>query len=151
MMSPASDAYCVTCHATKVGGTPVADATCQSCYGPGSLYLKPHQEKDAFKTRFPSFVQQGMRDIIGKPATWVLERLKCHVLDHAEEGRGDHRGGTPGRQRLRRERQAEDDQRQPGSLGIGGHEGQAASLRRRGDSGDRRAAQGNSDRTLEDG
>jgi hypothetical protein len=73
---PAKDKYCLGCHATEIDGRAAAGVTCQSCHGPGSRYLKPHQQANSYQAA----VGLGMRDIIQKPQNWVGECLKCHVL-----------------------------------------------------------------------
>lgn len=82
--NPSRDLYCLSCHATSVDGRPTAGVTCQSCHGPGSVYLKPHQTKDAYKAA----LSQGMRDVVKNPKNWVTDCLRCHVL-----------GGTPDKDR----------------------------------------------------
>ena len=39
---------CVKCHATVVRGRASFGVSCESCHGPGSDYLAPHQEKGAY-------------------------------------------------------------------------------------------------------
>ena len=39
---------CVACHATVFKGDANAGVSCESCHGPGSGYLDPHQKKDAY-------------------------------------------------------------------------------------------------------
>lgn len=83
--APAKDPYCTSCHATIVGGEPKIGVTCQSCHGPASLYLKPHQEKDGYKTNYQTFVKQGMREVVRNPKQWIKDCLNCHVLGNTPE------------------------------------------------------------------
>lgn len=69
---------CVTCHATVVQGKAKNGVTCQTCHGPGSLYLKQHQTTgDASRAES---VTLGLKDTIGKPNTWVRDCMTCHVM-----------------------------------------------------------------------
>lgn len=79
--APAKDAYCVSCHGTVVGGRPAGGVTCQSCHGPGSRYLKPHQQEGSYRTA----VGQGMLDVLKKPEAWVPNCLNCHVLGNTPD------------------------------------------------------------------
>ena len=67
---------CVKCHATVVRGSADDGVTCESCHGPGSAYLTPHQSKGSYQAA----VGLGMRDVVKKPDTWVKECITCHVL-----------------------------------------------------------------------
>jgi hypothetical protein len=67
---------CVTCHATLVQGRAKNGVTCQSCHGAGSLYLKPHQEKGAYKAS----LALGLKDVVKNPQGWVGDCLTCHVM-----------------------------------------------------------------------
>jgi len=40
---------CVQCHGTVFGGDANAGVSCESCHGPSSGYLKPHQTKGAYE------------------------------------------------------------------------------------------------------
>src|SRR5215813_7938043 len=55
---PASS--CVKCHDTVVKGDVGGGITCESCHGPGSGYLEPHQKKDAYAAA----VAAGMVDAV---------------------------------------------------------------------------------------
>jgi hypothetical protein len=69
---------CVTCHATVVQGKAKNGVTCQTCHGPGSLYLKPHQTKG--EQAYKESVALGLKDTINKPNTWVRDCITCHVM-----------------------------------------------------------------------
>ena len=40
---------CVSCHATVYRGDANAGVSCESCHGPGSGYLRPHQTKGTYE------------------------------------------------------------------------------------------------------
>jgi hypothetical protein len=67
---------CVKCHATVLRGEPVDGITCESCHGPGSQYLVPHQTKGAYQQS----IALGMKDVVKKPQAWARDCLTCHVL-----------------------------------------------------------------------
>jgi hypothetical protein len=67
---------CVKCHATVVRGSADFGTSCESCHGPGSEYLKPHQEKGGYEKS----LALGMKDVWKKPANWVPDCMNCHVL-----------------------------------------------------------------------
>ena len=68
---------CVKCHATVFQNDANAGVSCESCHGPGSGYLKPHQTKGAYT---PSLAL-GMVDIVGKIPAWAQQCVNCHVMD----------------------------------------------------------------------
>ncbi len=68
---------CVKCHATVFQNDANAGVSCESCHGPGSGYLKPHQTKGAYS---PSLAL-GMVDIVGKIPAWAQQCANCHVMD----------------------------------------------------------------------
>jgi hypothetical protein len=67
---------CVKCHATTLRGEPVDGVTCESCHGPGSDYLVPHQDKGAYTKA----LALGMKDVVKKPEAWARDCITCHVL-----------------------------------------------------------------------
>jgi len=74
---------CVKCHATYVDkGKTLEGVGCEACHGPASGYRQFHSQtpKD-----YAGAVQQGMRNLQAKPATWVKECRDCHVLDGKPE------------------------------------------------------------------
>jgi hypothetical protein len=87
---------CVTCHATVVQGKAKNGVTCQTCHGPGSLYLKPHQVKG--DEAYRESVGLGLKDTIKKPNTWVRDCMTCHVLgnnpDDARIAKAGHPDGS---------------------------------------------------------
>jgi hypothetical protein len=69
---------CVTCHATVYRGDANAGVSCESCHGPGSGYLKPHQTKDSYDL---SVAQYGMTRLIGNMQGWTQQCTNCHVMN----------------------------------------------------------------------
>ena len=67
---------CVKCHATVVRGSADDGVTCESCHGPGSAYLVPHQTKGAYQES----LKLGMKDVVKKPQAWARDCVTCHVL-----------------------------------------------------------------------
>lgn len=71
---------CVKCHATPLKGSVDFGVSCESCHGPGSGYLEPHQQKGSYRKA----VSLGMYDTRvsegGSYAIWAKMCLDCHVL-----------------------------------------------------------------------
>ena len=80
---------CVRCHATVVKGDVSNGITCESCHGPGSGYLEPHQKKDAYAQA----VSLGMNDFVKKSSNWAGACMKCHVMDDARLIAAKHPSG----------------------------------------------------------
>ena len=80
---------CVKCHATIVKGDVGGGITCESCHGPGSGYLDPHQKKDAY----PAAVAAGMTDAVKKPQAWAPLCMNCHVMDDSRLIAAKHPSG----------------------------------------------------------
>jgi Cytochrome c554 and c-prime len=70
---------CVKCHATVFAGDANAGVSCESCHGPASGYLKPHQTKDAYDQ---SVAQFGMTKLVGNIQAWTQQCTSCHVMDN---------------------------------------------------------------------
>jgi hypothetical protein len=68
---------CVQCHASVFSGDANAGVTCESCHGPASGYLKPHQTKGAYDQ---SVAQFGMTKLVGNLAGWAQQCTTCHVM-----------------------------------------------------------------------
>jgi len=68
---------CVKCHATVFKGDANAGVSCESCHGPASGYLKPHQTKGAYTQS----LSLGLVDIVGKIPAWAQQCASCHVMD----------------------------------------------------------------------
>jgi cytochrome c554/c'-like protein len=68
---------CVRCHATVFKGDANAGVSCESCHGPASGYLKPHQTKGAYTQS----LALGLVDIVGKIPAWAQQCASCHVMD----------------------------------------------------------------------
>ena len=69
---------CVKCHGTVFSGDANAGVSCESCHGPASGYLKPHQTKGAYDQ---SVAQYGMTKLVGNLAGWAQQCTSCHVMD----------------------------------------------------------------------
>jgi hypothetical protein len=69
---------CVTCHATVFAGDANAGVSCESCHGPASGYLKPHQTKGAYEV---SVKEYGMTPLLGNIQGWTNQCTSCHVMD----------------------------------------------------------------------
>ncbi|HUG54954.1 MAG TPA: multiheme c-type cytochrome, partial [Vicinamibacteria bacterium] len=75
-----SDSYdlkgsCVTCHSTVFRGDANAGVSCESCHGPGSGYLEPHQVKGSYAKS----ITLGLRDLKGKPPAIAKACVTCHL------------------------------------------------------------------------
>lgn len=81
---------CVSCHATVFRGDANAGVSCESCHGPGSGYLKPHQTKDSYEQ---SVAQFGMTKLIGNIVGWTQQCTNCHVMDDARLIKAGHPSG----------------------------------------------------------
>ncbi len=81
---------CVTCHATVYRGDANAGVSCESCHGPGSGYLKPHQTKDSYDL---SVAQYGMTKLIGNMQGWTQQCTNCHVMNDDRLIKAGHPAG----------------------------------------------------------
>jgi hypothetical protein len=66
---------CVSCHATVFRGDANAGVSCESCHGPASGYLEPHQVKGAYAKA----VSTGLRDLKTKPPVIAKTCVACHL------------------------------------------------------------------------
>jgi hypothetical protein len=66
---------CVTCHATVFRGDANAGVSCESCHGPASGYLEPHQIKGAYAKA----ISTGLRDLKSKPPAIAKACVACHL------------------------------------------------------------------------
>jgi len=66
---------CVTCHATVFRGDANAGVSCESCHGPASGYLEPHQVKGSYAKA----VSTGLRDLKSKPPAIAKACVACHL------------------------------------------------------------------------
>ena len=69
---------CVKCHATVFAGDANAGVSCESCHGPASGYLKPHQTKGTYEAQVK---QYGMTPLLGNILGWANQCTSCHVMD----------------------------------------------------------------------
>ena len=66
---------CVTCHATVFRGDANAGVSCESCHGPASGYLEPHQVKGSYAKALST----GLRDLKSKPPVIAKTCVGCHL------------------------------------------------------------------------
>ncbi|MEP6995139.1 MAG: multiheme c-type cytochrome, partial [Acidobacteriota bacterium] len=71
---------CVSCHATIFNGDANSGVSCESCHGPGSDYVQPHQEKGAYAKA----LTLGMFDTRGNLPVWAKMCVDCHLLKDAK-------------------------------------------------------------------
>jgi len=81
---------CVRCHATVFAGDANAGVSCESCHGPASGYLKPHQAKGAYDQAVAQF---GMTRLVGNLAGWTQQCTNCHVMDDERLIKAGHPAG----------------------------------------------------------
>jgi len=81
---------CVQCHATVFAGDANAGVSCESCHGPASGYLKPHQTKGAYDQ---SVAQFGETKLVGNIQGWTQQCTTCHVMDDARLIAAGHPSG----------------------------------------------------------
>lgn len=81
---------CVSCHATVFRGDANAGVSCESCHGPGSGYMKPHQIKDSYETSVSTY---GMTRLIGNIQGWTQQCTNCHVMDDERLIKAGHPSG----------------------------------------------------------
>ncbi len=83
---------CVKCHATVLRGDPGFGVSCETCHGPGSAYVEPHQEKGSYQKA----VSLGMYDTRGNYRVWAKVCLDCHVLPPGRYAKLIAAGHPPG-------------------------------------------------------
>ena len=81
---------CATCHATVFRGDVNAGVSCESCHGPASGYIEPHQKKDTYDA---SVAQFGMTRLIGNFAGWTQQCTNCHVMSDSRLIAAGHPSG----------------------------------------------------------
>jgi hypothetical protein len=81
---------CVQCHATVFAGDANAGVSCESCHGPGSAYLKPHQAKGAYDE---SVARYGMTRLVGNVQGWTQQCTNCHVMNDDRLIKAGHPSG----------------------------------------------------------
>jgi len=81
---------CVTCHATVFRGDANAGVSCESCHGPASGYLEPHQAKGAYAKA----VSTGLRDLKSKPPAIAKACVACHLTTDKRLLAAGHPSGT---------------------------------------------------------
>ena len=81
---------CVQCHATVFAGDANAGVSCESCHGPASGYLKPHQVKGTYEE---SVAQYGMTRLVGNIQGWTQQCTNCHVMNDDRLIKAGHPAG----------------------------------------------------------
>jgi len=81
---------CVRCHATVFNGDANAGVSCESCHGPASAYLTPHQVKGSYDT---AVSQYGMTRLVGNIQGWTQQCTNCHVMDDDRLIKAGHPAG----------------------------------------------------------
>ena len=81
---------CVRCHATVFQGEANAGVSCESCHGPSSGYLKPHQTAGAYDQS----VALGMTKLLGNIQGWAAQCTSCHVMDDKRLVSAGHPSGN---------------------------------------------------------
>jgi hypothetical protein len=81
---------CVRCHATVFNGDANAGVSCESCHGPASAYLTPHQVKGSYDT---AVTQYGMTRLVGNIQGWTQQCTNCHVMDDDRLIKAGHPSG----------------------------------------------------------
>jgi hypothetical protein len=82
---------CVSCHATLVGGSPSVGISCESCHGPASGYLKPHEEPTFYDQ--PASQRLGMRDLFNNAKAIAQVCVECHVTPDPRLKKAGHPAG----------------------------------------------------------
>ena len=81
---------CVTCHATVFRGDANAGVSCESCHGPASGYLEPHQVKGSYAKA----VSTGLRDLKSKPPAIAKACVACHLTTDKRQIAAGHPSGA---------------------------------------------------------
>jgi hypothetical protein len=81
---------CVTCHATVFRGDANAGVSCESCHGPASGYLDPHQVKGSYAKA----VSTGLRDLKSKPPAIAKACVACHLTTDKRLTAAGHPSGA---------------------------------------------------------
>ena len=73
---------CVKCHATVFKGDASFGVSCESCHGPGSAYLEPHQKKGTYR----SAVGLGMYDTrVGEGGSYKILAEMCYACHYVKD------------------------------------------------------------------
>jgi hypothetical protein len=79
---------CVKCHATVFRGDANAGVSCESCHGPASGYLEPHQPKGAYAQPWP----RACATCVTSPRrSRGVRGLPRHARQAPRGGRASHR------------------------------------------------------------
>jgi hypothetical protein len=90
-----ADAYnlkgpCVACHATVFNNDANAGVSCETCHGPGSAYLEPHQKKGSHAES----VRLGLVNTRESYAAWGNLCINCHVVTDRKLTAAGHSSGA---------------------------------------------------------
>jgi hypothetical protein len=85
-----TNGICVRCHATVFNNDANAGVSCESCHGPASAYLQPHQVKGTYDT---AVTQYGMTRLVGNIQGWTQQCTNCHVMDDDRLIKAGHPSG----------------------------------------------------------
>ena len=81
---------CVACHATVFNGDANAGVSCETCHGPGSAYLEPHQKKNSHKES----VTLGLINTRESYRDWANLCIGCHVVTDRKLTAAGHSSGA---------------------------------------------------------
>jgi|GEM_PF-2143610 len=81
---------CVACHATVFNGDANAGVSCETCHGPGSAYLEPHQKKGSHKES----VTLGLINTRESYTDWANLCVGCHVVTDRKLTAAGHSSGA---------------------------------------------------------
>jgi hypothetical protein len=81
---------CVVCHTTVYNGEAQNGVSCETCHGPGSAYLEPHQKKGSHKES----VSLGLIDTRESYSEWAKLCIGCHVVTDRKLLAAGHSSGA---------------------------------------------------------
>lgn len=81
---------CVACHATVFNGDANAGVSCETCHGPGSAYLEPHQKKGSHKES----LTLGLINTRESYTDWANLCIGCHVVTDRKLTAAGHSSGS---------------------------------------------------------
>lgn len=89
----AANSSCAGCHATVIRGRVRAGVSCETCHGPASDYLDPH-EKEPWRESYKKSIPLGLRDLHDKPSAIAQMCVNCHVTPDARLKAAGHPDGA---------------------------------------------------------
>ena len=81
---------CVACHSTVFRGDANAGVSCESCHGPASGYMDPHQVKGSYAKA----LSLGLRDLKSKPPVIAKACVTCHLTTDRKLVAAGHPAGA---------------------------------------------------------